>query len=137
MMNPLVYDCPQNKNTWDLEDQFLFGSSILVNPIINYKSRNRKLYLTKGYGYNFGTNEKISGGRNLDVSALLNQMSLFLKVGSIIPIGSKVQYAMQAVDEPLKVFIYPGGDESFILYEDETYHYEQGAYSEILVNWHD
>lgn len=66
-------------------------------------------------------------------------MPLFLKAGSIIPVGPKVQYAMQVIDEPLKNFIYPGEDGSFILYKDEgeTFHYEQGAYSEILMNWDD
>jgi len=139
MMKPLVYDYPQDKNTWDIRDQFLFGSAIMVNPVINYKARSRNIYFSSGYWYNFWTGEKVSGGKSVTVSAPLNQEPIFIKSGSIIPVGPKVQFAMQDVKTPLKIFVYPGADGSFELYEDEgeTYHYEQGAYSEILMNWDD
>jgi alpha-D-xyloside xylohydrolase len=66
-------------------------------------------------------------------------MPLFIKAGSIIPVGPKVQFAMQVVKDPLKILVYPGANGSFELYEDEgeTYHYEKGTYSKILISWDD
>ncbi|MBB3186200.1 glycoside hydrolase family 31 protein [Microbacter margulisiae] len=139
IMKPLVHDYPQDKNTWNIKHQFLFGSSILVSPIIKYKARGRNLYLPAGSWINFWTGEKVCGGRNVNVLAPLNQIPLFIKSGSIIPVGPKVQYAMQPYSSPLKILVYPGADASFILYEDEgdTYNYEKGDYSTIKINWDD
>jgi alpha-D-xyloside xylohydrolase len=139
IMKPLVHDYPQDKNTWNIKDQFLFGSSILVSPVTKFTARSRILYLPAGYWYNFWTGEKFNGGRNIDVPAPLDQMPLFVKAGAIIPVGPKVQFAMQDVKDPLKILVYPGENGSFELYEDEgeTYHYEAGAYSKILISWDD
>ena len=139
IMKPLVYDYPGDKNTWDINDQFLFGSSILVNPVVKYKGRSRELYLPAGYWYNFWTGEMLNGERNITAAAPLNRIPLFIKAGSVLPVGPRVQYAMQEVMEPLKIMVYPGANGSFELYEDEgeTYNYEKGAYSKILINWDD
>ena len=139
IMKPLVHDYPSDKNTWGIKDQFLFGSSVLVNPVIQYKSRSRNLYLPEGNWFNFYTNELFSGGRNVKVSAPLDQMPLFIKAGSIIPVGPRIQHAMQPFTEPLEVFVYPGHNVSFLLYEDEgeSYRYEHGRYSTISMKWNE
>ena len=139
LMKPLVHDYPNDKNTWNIKDQYLFGSSILVNPVTRYKASSRELYLPVGNWFNFWTNETVIGGKKITAPASLDQIPLFIKAGSIIPVGPKVQYAMQQINVPLKIIVYPGANNSFELYEDEgeSYRYEKGEYSTILINWDD
>jgi alpha-D-xyloside xylohydrolase len=70
------------------------------------------------------------------VDAPLSQIPLFVRAGSIVPMGPKIQYAMESID-PLEVRVYKGQDTSFTLYEDEgdTYDYENGKYSQIVFAW--
>jgi len=139
MMRPLAFAYPHDKDTWDITDQYLFGSSILVNPVTHFKARSREIYLPGGDWYNFWTGEKMTGGKRMRVGASLGKIPLFVKAGSIIPVGPKVQYASQPVDKPLRLFIYPGTDGSYKLYNDdgETYAYEKKKYSQIPMHWND
>ena len=137
MMKPLAFDYPHDQNTWDISDQYLFGSSIMVAPVTHYKSRSRSIYLPEGIWYNFWTGEKISGARRIKADAPLDEIPLFVKAGSIIPVGPKIQYASQPSNNPVRLFIYPGTSGSFELYDDDgtTYQYEQGKYSKIPMSW--
>jgi len=139
MMRPLAFAYPHDKNTWNIPDQFLFGSSILVNPVTHRNARSRNIYLPKGNWFNFWTDKEISGGKKLNVHAPLDEIPLFVKAGSIIPVGPKVQYASQPTNKPIRLFLYPGANTTYKLYEDdgETYRYEQGKYSQIPMNWND
>lgn len=133
LMAPLVYQYPDDKNTWSIKDQFFFGESLMVSFITEYEQREKEVYLPKGDWYNFWTNEKIAGGREVLTKALLNETPIYVKAGSIIPMGPKVQYATQKTDEAITIKIYPGKDANYTLYLDdnESYDYENGAFSEI------
>ncbi|WP_339884905.1 TIM-barrel domain-containing protein [Polaribacter vadi] len=137
LMSPLAYHFPNDKNTWGIKDQLLFGESIMVGLVTEYKARSKEMYFPKGQWYNYFTNEKVDGGRKMTVKASLNETPMFVKAGSIIPFGPKVQYATQKTDTPLKLKIYPGKDAEFVLYFDdsESYEYEKGKYSEIELNY--
>jgi len=139
MMRPLAFAYPNDKNTWNISDQFLFGSSFLVSPVVHKNARSRKIYLPKGQWYNFWTDKKINGGRKLNVKAPLDQIPLFVKAGSIIPLGPKVQYATQPTNKPTRLFIYPGANDSYKLYDDdgETYRYQKGKYARIPMSWNE
>lgn len=139
LMSPLVYQYPDDKNTWGIKDQFLFGESILVCPVTKYKARSRELYLPEGYWYNYWSGEKLKGGKRIVARAPLNEMPLYVKAGSILPLGPKVQYATQETNEPLRIKVYPGKDAEYVVYMDdnESFDYHEGIYSEIIFTYSD
>lgn len=139
-MRALFMDFPEDKNTHNLGSQFLFGKSIMVVPVTKYNVDSWKIYLPQGVQwYDYWTNEIKEGGeyitRNVDKATI----PLYIKAGSIIPFGPKVQYSTQKKWDNLTVKVYPGKDGDFILYEDEfdNYNYENGYYTEIKFSWND
>ncbi|WP_082379266.1 glycoside hydrolase family 31 protein [Pseudalgibacter alginicilyticus] len=137
LMSPLAYQYPNDKKVWGISDQFLFGKSFMVGIVTQYEQREKTMYFPKGTWYNYWTNEKLEGGQEITVKAELDETPLFVKAGSIIPFGPKVQYATQKTNEPIILKVYPGADAEFTLYFDdsETYDYENGAYSEVNLNY--
>ncbi|CDF78716.1 alpha-glucosidase (GH31) [Formosa agariphila KMM 3901] len=137
LMSPLAYFYPEDKKTWGIKDQLIFGESFMVGFVTEYKSREMSMYFPKGQWYNYWTNQIIEGGKEVTVKANLDETPLFVKAGSIIPIGPKVQYATEKTDKPLRIKIYPGNDAEFTLYLDdnETYEYENGGYSELKLSY--
>jgi hypothetical protein len=114
----------------EIADQFMFGPSMMINPVSSQSSRQRSVYLPDGDWYDFWTGDIVHGGRNMTVSAPLDTMPIFVKAGSIIPLGPNIQFATQSID-PLEIRVYRGADAKFDLYEDEgdNYNYELGQYS--------
>ncbi len=160
MMRALMMDFPKDQNALDIDDQFMFGKSILVSPITkamyvkpvdqnNLKSgleedfsqiKSRELYLPKGADwYDYWTGEKMAGGQKLVKESPLNIIPLHVKAGSILPFGPDVQYATEKNWDNLEIRVYPGSNAAFDLYEDENdnYNYENGAYSTIKFAWDD
>jgi len=136
IMRPLVFDYPNDSRVFDIKDQFLFGPALLVNPVTAEGVTSRNVYLPAGTWYDFWTGATTSGGTTAQVNAPLSEIPLFVKAGSIVPMGPAIQYATESID-PLEIRIYSGEDASFTLYEDEgdTYAYETGAYSQIQFTW--
>lgn len=137
LMSPLAYQYPNDKNTWEIKDQAFFGESIMVGFVTEYKQRSKEIYLPVGEWYNFWTNEKILGGVERMVNTPLAGTPMFVKAGSILPVGPKVQYTTQETKEPIRIKVYPGKDATYTLYFDdnESYDYEKGAYSELVFNY--
>jgi alpha-D-xyloside xylohydrolase len=104
------------------------------------REKKRTLYLPQGKGWvNFWTGESTNGGQKITTDAPIDIMPLFVKVGSIIPMGPFVQYATEKPADPIELRIYKGDNGSFVLYEDENdnYNYEKGIYSTIRFDWDD
>jgi alpha-D-xyloside xylohydrolase len=159
MMRALVMDFAADKNALNINDQFMFGKSILVSPVTNPmyikpvvngrdtsnaedfgSIKTKETYLPAGADwYDFWTNEKINGGNKATKETPLDIIPLYIKAGSILPIGPAVQYAVEKKWDELEIRIYPGADGKFVLYEDENdnYNYEKGVYSTITFNWKD
>mgnify|MGYP001433230078 FL=1 len=149
LMRALVMDFPNDEKVLDLNDQYMFGHSFLVAPVLKSmytedKKENfqqdgyRQVYLPKGTEwFDYWTGERFSGGQTIDKKAPIDILPLYVKAGSIVPVGPKVDYAEQKDWSNLKINIYPGADAEFTLYEDENdnYNYEKGAYSEIKFVW--
>ena len=128
LMRGLAMDFREDPHVFEIDDQFMFGPAIMVNPITAPKATFRKVYLPMDSNwYNFWTGKKYSGGQTLQVPSPIDEIPLFVKAGSILPMGPFIQYAAESVD-PLELRVYPGADGSFTLYEDEndTYNYEDG-----------
>ena len=159
MMRALVMDYAKDKNALDINDQFMFGKSIMVSPVtnamyikpvVNGKDtslaedfstiKTKELYLPAGTDwYDFWTGEKLNGGKKVNKETPFDIIPLYVRAGSILPIGPIVQYAEEKKWDNLEIRIYPGANGKFILYEDENdnYNYEKGVYSTIIFNWDD
>jgi alpha-D-xyloside xylohydrolase len=136
-MRPLVMDFLGDVRARNLGHQFMLGPAILVNPVTEPGATARHLYLPKSKWYDFWTGAAAEGGRALDVPAPLDRIPLFVRAGSIIPLGPDVEYAAEKPAGPIELRIYRGADGDFLLYEDEndTYDYEKGAYATIAFHW--
>ena len=100
---------------------------------------SRKLYLPAGRWYDFWTEEKIEGGREVERAVDLPTTPLYVRAGAIVPLGPIKQYTSQQVAAPLTLQIYPGADGSFLLYEDDgvSFDYRKGAWMGIHIAWND
>ncbi len=163
-MRALMMDFAADKATWNIGDEFLFGPSILVAPIVKAQytseeqpealkaqgvaetpvdftaTKQTSLYLPAGTAwYDYWTGEQLQGGQQVERASTLDLIPLYIKAGSIVPIGPDVQYATEKPWDSLELRVYPGADGTFTLYEDEfdNYNYEQGAYTEIPMTWND
>ena len=140
IMRGLPMDFPADEKVKNIGDQFMFGPAILVNPVYEYKSRSRKLYLPAGNGwYDFYTGKFFEGGQSINADAPYETIPLYVKEGSIIPCGPNVQYTAEKSTEPFTIYVYTGKDASFTLYEDEAvnYNYEKGQFSKIDFNYNE
>lgn len=159
MMRALVMDFPEDKKSLDINDQYMFGKSILVSPVttpmyskpvITGKDttyvedvsmiKSKDTYLPEGSDwYDFWSGEKLSGGKIVNKETPMDIIPLYIRAGSILPIGPEVQYAEEKKWDNLEVRIYPGANGDFVLYEDEfdNYNYEEGAFTTITFTWND
>lgn len=140
MMRPLVMDFKDDASALNRPYEYMFGKAILVAPVTDPNVDKWNVYLPRSSDwYDFSTNKKFVGGQELKTDAPIDKIPLFVKAGSIIPIGSKVQYATEKKWDNLEIRIYPGADGMFTLYEDEndTYNYEKGMYSTITFEWNE
>jgi alpha-D-xyloside xylohydrolase len=138
-MRPLVMDFRDDVNAQNAGDQFMYGPAFLVNPVTEQGATERRIYLPKGKWYDFWTGTEVEGGKFADVSAPLDRMPLYVRAGSIVPMGPEEEYSNQKPADPIELRIYPGADGDFTLYEDEgdTYNYEKGKYTTIPIHWND
>ncbi len=159
MMRALMMDFVDDKNTLDINDQYMFGQSILVCPVtesmyVNSQKdkdsyinsvedftqvKSTKVYLPVTTKWiDFWTGKTYDGGQTIEKETPIDIIPLYIKVGSIIPMGPKVQYANEKTG-PVELHIYPGANGEFILYYDEkdNYNYEKGLYATIKLSWND
>ena len=139
MMRSLAFDFKTDPNIQDIPDQYMFGSAFLVNPVTAEGATSRKVYLPKTTWYNFWTGEKLNGGQTIDAAAPVEILPLYVRAGSIIPMGPEIEYATQKTGKPTEVRIYPGANGRFEVYEDENdnYNYEKGKYAIYTFTWND
>ncbi|MBN2166219.1 MAG: DUF5110 domain-containing protein [Marinilabiliaceae bacterium] len=150
MMRALVMDFAYDKKALDINDEYMFGKSILVCPVTkNMYSKNgqanfnetksRELYLPTGSKwFDFWSGELKDGGQTINRESPIDILPLYVKAGSIIPFGPNVQYANEKIGS-LTIRVYPGADASFTFYDDErdNYNYEDGAFATIEMKWND
>jgi alpha-D-xyloside xylohydrolase len=131
IMRGLVMDFNADPKVHDIADEYMFGPSILVAPVTEYKARKREVYLPAGTGwYDFHTFKHYDGGQQITADAPLSIMPLFIKEGAIIPVSPNIEYTSQESKE-FAIVVYQGKDGEFSLYEDEgvNYNYENNSFS--------
>jgi alpha-D-xyloside xylohydrolase len=152
MLRLLAFDFRDDPAVYNIDDQFMFGPALLVNPVtepmyftkgsqeIKDNDRSRKVYLPdKTQWYDFWTGRKYKGGHTIKAETPIERLPLFIRAGSIIPMGPIRQFSGEAPEAAIKLHVYPGCNGSFQLYEDEGdgYNYEKGAFSTINIHWID
>ncbi len=138
-MRGLFLDFPNDPQVADIGDEYMFGPALLVAPVTDQGQTSRSVYLPAGSDwYNFWTNERVHGGQRITVQAPIDTIPVFVRAGSILPLGAPVQSTneKQAIE---KVRIYPGADSHFTLYSDDgkTYAYEHGEHDITELHWND
>jgi alpha-D-xyloside xylohydrolase len=137
-MRPLVMDWRTDRKTWNIGDEYMFGPDLLVSPVTQEGATSRSVYLPASPSwYDFWTGEKTSGGQRIEASAPLDRIPVYVRAGSILPMGPEVEWATEKPDAPIELRVYRGADGSFQLYEDagNTYAYEKGEHSVIPIHW--
>ena len=140
IMRGLTMDFSLDTEVFDIADQYMFGPSLMVNPVTEYKARSRNVYLPSAYGwYDVRTGRHYAGGTVIEADAPYEWMPLFAREGSLIPTGPDIQYTGEKEADPLTLWVYGGADGAFELYEDEgdNYNYEDGAYTLIPLTWNE
>lgn len=109
-------------------------------PVDWTQDKTFNVYLPAGTDwYDFWTNERLKGGQHVDAAAPISRSPLYVKAGSILPIGPDMQYSNEVPWDNLTINVYPGANGEFVLYEDEgdNYNYLDGKYTEIPMKWND
>ncbi|MBR4846147.1 MAG: DUF5110 domain-containing protein, partial [Bacteroidaceae bacterium] len=133
---PIAY--PNDAETHDIVDEYMFGKNFLVAPVLEDGVLGRSVYLPQGDRWiDFWTGYTFNGGERTYKMAGMDIMPLYVRAGSILPWGPEVQYSSEKNWDNLEIRIYPGANGTFTLYEDEldNYNYESGQYAEIPMTW--
>jgi alpha-D-xyloside xylohydrolase len=138
-MRPLVMDYRTDVRAANVADEFSYGPAFLVGPVTNPGARQREMYLPGARWYDFWSGKAVDGGVTAVVDAPLDREPLFVKAGTILPLGPELEWSMEKTADPLEIRVYAGSDGDFTLYEDEgdSYRYEKGAHAEIAFHWDD
>ena len=152
MTRLLAFDFADDPRVRDIKDEYMFGPALLVCPVtspmyygpestpIAETSKTRPVYLPKGsVWYDFWSDRTYRGGQTIEAEAPIDRLPLFVRAGSIVPMGPVVQYAAEQQGKELTIHIYAGADADFTLYADEgdSYRYEQGECARIPLHWND
>lgn len=140
IMRPLVMDFPNDADALAISDEYMFGPAFLACPVTAPQAATRAVYLPSGTSWvDFWTGETLAGGRTITANAPINIMPLYVRAGSIVPLGPVMQYATEKPENPIELRVYRGADGQFTLYEDESdgYHYEKGVYATIPFEWNE
>jgi len=132
-------DFPSDPKAADIPDEYMYGPAFLVAPVSEQGATHRKVYLPAGCDwYNYWTNERLQGGQTIEADAPIDTLPLFVRAGSIVPLGSEIVSTEQP-QTVATVRVYPGADGNFTVFQDDgtTYAYEKGGGSLTKLTWDD
>jgi alpha-glucosidase len=139
VMRPLAMEFPGDARVADLSDQWLMGRSVMAAPILQQGAESRSVYLPGDGWFRFENGTPLPGGQTLTVSARLDEIPVFIRAGTILPLSPVIQSTSQLPGGPLDLQIYPGKDATFTLVEDDgqTTAYLKGAFRQTIFSWDD
>lgn len=137
LMRPLIFDFPDDTDALKQDNEYMFGQSLLVCPVTEKGVSKWRVYLPENEGgwYDFRTGKKYGNGWS-EVPVTIEDIPVFAKAGSILPLGPVKQHAAEKSDEPLTINVYPGADACFNLFEDDGLSVD-GSSSTIPFTWDD
>jgi alpha-glucosidase len=120
-------------------DEYLWGRDILVAPVFEKGAMSRRLYLPRGPWYDFWTEQRVAGGREIERAVDLATLPLYVRAGAVLPIGAIRQYADESVTAPVTLVVYPGATDTSMLYDDDgiSFDHRNGDYMRLLLEWND
>jgi alpha-D-xyloside xylohydrolase len=136
-MRALFMDFPNDAKVAEIGDEYMLGPAFLVAPVTDQGATSREVYLPAGADwYNYWTNERVHGGQTITVNAPIDTIPLFVRAGSILPLGVPVE-STNETQRLAKLKVYPGADADFTLYQDDgkTYAYENGDSQITHLHW--
>jgi alpha-glucosidase/alpha-D-xyloside xylohydrolase len=138
-MRALWLAYPEDARAAACDDVYLWGDCILVAPVLEAGAAHRTTYLPHGIWWDYWSAARVDGGHEVTRGVDLGTLPLYMKAGSILPLGPVKQHTQEASSEPLKLRVYPGADGAFSLYEDDgsSFRYEQGGFTRIACAWDD
>ena len=138
-MRPLVMDFRTDVRAQNVGDQFMFGPALLVNPVTEPSAETRHVYLPEAKWYDFWNGTTMQGARAIEAATPIDRIPLYVRAGSILPLGPEKEWSTEKPEDPIELRVYPGADGNFSLYEDENdgYNYEKGVYATIPLHWDD
>jgi alpha-D-xyloside xylohydrolase len=138
-MRPLIMDFRTDARVADIGDQFMYGPAFLVNPVTEPGATSRQLYLPDATWYDFWSGAASKGATVVNGAAPIDRLPLYVRAGSIVPLGPDIEWSTQKPADPIELRVYRGADGAFTLYEDENdgYNYEKGVYATIPLRWDD
>jgi alpha-glucosidase len=136
LMRPLVMEFPSDAKVANLSDQWLMGDGLMAAPIVS-QSNQRSIYLPSGDWYKFDTNTRLNGGQTITTTAALDQIPLYVREGTILPLGPVIQHTDQLPGGPLELQVYPGQNATFKMVEDDgqSTGYLQGMIRQTTFTW--
>src|SRR5262249_9514338 len=131
IMRALWLHYPDDGKAVACGDEYLWGRDVLVAPVVEQGAKSRTVYLPRGVWHDFWSGERHEGQREIRRVVDLETMPLYVRAGSILPLGPVKQYTAERVDQPDTLMIYPGANGSFALYEDDgkSFDYRKGAWT--------
>jgi alpha-D-xyloside xylohydrolase len=138
-MRPLVMDFRTDPRAQNVGDQFMYGPAFLVSPVTDAGATSRQVYLPDAKWYDFWTGIAVEGGQTINAIAPLERLPVYVRAGSILPLGPDEEWSTEKAADPIELRIYRGANGDFTLYEDENdnYDYEKGVYATIPFHWDD
>jgi alpha-glucosidase/alpha-D-xyloside xylohydrolase len=120
-------------------DEYLGGRDVLVAPVVEKGATIRRVYLPKGDWFDFWTNERMTGGKEVERSVDLAIVPMYVRAGAVIPTGPVKQYVDEPSDAPMELTVYPGADATSSWYDDDgrTFDYRKGEWMRVLMSWND
>src|SRR4051794_27483444 len=130
-MRPLMLDYPNDGATYGMDDEFLFGSDLLVAPVLDEGATERGVYLPAGDWYDYWSGAKYKGGTGIGVPVTMSSIPLYVRGGAFVFTQPVVQHTGEMPGQPLEVMLFPGGVSERWLYEDDgdSFDYRLGAYA--------
>lgn len=138
LMRPLLMEFPGDTNAVNLADEWMMGDSLLAAPVLT-PDNQRSIYWPADDWYVFGTNHLVAGNQTIRVSAALDEIPIYIRAGSILPLAPVIQHTSELPGGPLELQIYPGKNATFTLVEDDgkTFDYQKGKIRRTTFQWND
>jgi alpha-D-xyloside xylohydrolase len=133
----LVLDYPEDKDVWKTDDQYMMGENILCAPFLDGAS-TRDVYFPKGTWYDFNSNKKYEGGKKYSITMSMDEVPMFVKEGTILPLAKSVEYITPETVFDINCRVYGNADNKSVhLFEDNSYtfNYEQNQYNWLTLQW--
>lgn len=139
LMRALWIAWPDDARAVTVADEYLWGDHLLVAPVWEAGATRRTAYLPSGKWWDFWSNKPVDGGAEVTREVDLETIPLYVRAGAVIPVGPVRQYAMEPIDEPVTLQVYPGADGKFTWYSDDgiSFRYREGEFTRIECGWED